>query len=633
MSGVIATIPKYQFSATDGTPLVAGTLTTYLAGTTTLSNTWQDSALTSANTNPITLDSRGECVLWLDDTKVYKFVLKDAAGVTQWTADNITNTAVAVNTLRTDLAAPSGSSLVGYISSGTGAVSSSIQTKLREWASIKDFGAVGDASTDDTAAFNLAIAALNAGQIQSLHLPAGTYRIISALTTITKDGVSIYGDGPRLSILSQRSNVDTLTFSNATPATTRINDIFLSNFGIDYGSVTAPTAGRALSLIRVARTYISNLDIRSVFQGVEIQGGSDTHIANITISGAFSWSAVASGSFLMRFAQHSGSLEIPSEWFITNFNIKGTGTYGGTDTYLSNAIIIQACDGVFFDTGHLGFSFNSNLFISPQAVASASVQNLEFSNVYSDGNNSGSTSNSGVLLSGSTVPVVGHIKFDGCSFKNYKGNGLNFNQANLTDLRIVASEVVSNGSYGLVVTACQNIIISDSNFSQNNGNNSSADCIALTGVVGGVINGNQLLSGAFTHLNGLNISSTCSDLVVSNNVAGTHTTDYGCSSTTRIQFSGNRKIGSDPTVVAVDGLVLPLGYDVVTVTGNTNFSNIGGTIVPGNKVTLRFTGTPTTFDSAGNIKLAGNFVATADSTLTIMGINSTTYTEVSRAVV
>ena len=71
MTGVIATIPKYQFS-TNGVPLVNGTLTTYLAGSTTLTTTWQDLALTGANTNPIVLDSRGECILYLDSTKSSK---------------------------------------------------------------------------------------------------------------------------------------------------------------------------------------------------------------------------------------------------------------------------------------------------------------------------------------------------------------------------------------------------------------------------------------------------------------------------------------------------------------------------------------------------------------------------------
>lgn len=138
MSGVIATIPKYQFLATDGTPLAAGTLTTYLAGTTTLSNTWQDSALTSANTNPITLDSRGECVLWLDSTKSYKFLLKNSAGVTQWTVDNINNNNNTFTTLQvsqpsataTDVGTLKVSRIANYSGGTAGFVNSAIRADV-----------------------------------------------------------------------------------------------------------------------------------------------------------------------------------------------------------------------------------------------------------------------------------------------------------------------------------------------------------------------------------------------------------------------------------------------------------------------------------------------------------------------
>ena len=65
MTGVIATIPKYQFSNAAGVPMVLGTLETYLAGSMTPTTTWQDKAQSTANTNPIQLDARGECLLWL----------------------------------------------------------------------------------------------------------------------------------------------------------------------------------------------------------------------------------------------------------------------------------------------------------------------------------------------------------------------------------------------------------------------------------------------------------------------------------------------------------------------------------------------------------------------------------------
>jgi hypothetical protein len=57
-----------------------------------------------------------------------------------------------------ELAAPSGSSLVGYLPAGTGAVATTVQGKLRESVSVKDFGAVCNGIADDTAAIIAAFA-------------------------------------------------------------------------------------------------------------------------------------------------------------------------------------------------------------------------------------------------------------------------------------------------------------------------------------------------------------------------------------------------------------------------------------------------------------------------------------------
>jgi hypothetical protein len=158
MTGVIATLPKFQFSNALGLPMSGGTLTSYLAGTTTPATTYQDQALATANTNPISLDSRGECTLWLDSTKTYKFVLKNEAGVTQWTVDNIINAQALVDQLRTDLAAPSGASLVGYLPAGTDAVATTVENRLN--AAIyfnSDYTPAADGTTDDVVKLQAAI--------------------------------------------------------------------------------------------------------------------------------------------------------------------------------------------------------------------------------------------------------------------------------------------------------------------------------------------------------------------------------------------------------------------------------------------------------------------------------------------
>ncbi|SOY65586.1 hypothetical protein CBM2586_B10181 [Cupriavidus phytorum] len=82
---------KQAFTDSTGSPLVGGKLYTYDAGTSTPKTTYQDRGGSTANTNPIVLDARGECTVY--GTGNYRLVLKDANDVLIWDRDN-----VAVNT-------------------------------------------------------------------------------------------------------------------------------------------------------------------------------------------------------------------------------------------------------------------------------------------------------------------------------------------------------------------------------------------------------------------------------------------------------------------------------------------------------------------------------------------------------
>lgn len=61
-------------------------------------------------------------------------------------------------------------SAITYNQSGTGAQERTVKSKLQESVSVKDFGAVGDGVTDDTAAIQAAVAAS-----EKLYFPKGTY--------------------------------------------------------------------------------------------------------------------------------------------------------------------------------------------------------------------------------------------------------------------------------------------------------------------------------------------------------------------------------------------------------------------------------------------------------------------------
>lgn len=119
--------------------------------------------------------------------------------------------------LRTDLAASTGASLVGAIYSGTGAVSRTVQAKLRETVSATDFGA------DKTGATNCLVAVTAAWDYclangADLYLPAGLYKITSennfpfgridgsAPTSLLDCGnITIFGDGPATILQTETS--------------------------------------------------------------------------------------------------------------------------------------------------------------------------------------------------------------------------------------------------------------------------------------------------------------------------------------------------------------------------------------------------------------------------------------------
>jgi hypothetical protein len=164
---------------------------TYAAGTNTPLATYTSSTLATPNTNPVLTNSAGYAVngatitgIWVGSS-CYKFVAKDSTAVTLFTQDNICDRGAVLKAL---LAASSGSSLVGFIQSQSGATARTVQAKLRDVLSPKDFGAVGDCTTDDTVAFTAAVLA-SSGKV--LDGGGSCYATTSAAIPITVSNVVI----------------------------------------------------------------------------------------------------------------------------------------------------------------------------------------------------------------------------------------------------------------------------------------------------------------------------------------------------------------------------------------------------------------------------------------------------------
>lgn len=90
MTTALLPVPIFRAFTSGGIPLAGGLVYTYAANTTTPQTTYSDAAGTVPNANPVVLDSTGSASIRLDPTLVYKIVLKDSGGATQWTEDYVT---------------------------------------------------------------------------------------------------------------------------------------------------------------------------------------------------------------------------------------------------------------------------------------------------------------------------------------------------------------------------------------------------------------------------------------------------------------------------------------------------------------------------------------------------------------
>ena len=158
-------------------------------------------------------------------------------------------------------------------------VTNSLQTVLDQWASVLDFGAVGDGVTDDTAAINRALYQLycretNTSIRRSLFFPAGTY-LVSGTINIPSYA-TLYGEGSDNSVITMAvgstgyvaQTADTLQNTGANIATAP-QYITVTNMGFTNLNTTGSV-------------FLVDAATNCTFQNVGFRGASTT--SNLTSS-------------------------------------------------------------------------------------------------------------------------------------------------------------------------------------------------------------------------------------------------------------------------------------------------------------------------------------------------------------
>jgi hypothetical protein len=245
MTTYISPQPKLQFLDNNGVPLSGGKVYTYAAGITTPLTTYTDYTGNTANSNPVILDSRGECSIWLG-TSSYKFKLTTSTDVEVWTVDNISVLTSSAN--------------ITYVESGTGAVTETVQDKLRlGYVYPEDFGAAGNGTTNDTTALQNAI---NTGR--DVYLAAGkTYLHTTALSVTTSNQ---WFGGP--GILKTSGGINGVSVGGSCKGV---------KLSLNFNS-PGQSSGYAVYISNADRVTIERLYIYTGFGGVYIEQSNVTNI-------------------------------------------------------------------------------------------------------------------------------------------------------------------------------------------------------------------------------------------------------------------------------------------------------------------------------------------------------------------
>ena len=285
-----------------------------------------------------------------------------------------------------------------------------VQSRLEQYVSVKDFGAVGDGVTDDTVAIQAAIDYANTQLTNrfyggaTVYFPSGAYKINSGIIIPESgngnSGIILKGDGPSSStIVADSPDFDLITFhKNGEP---------LAYFGggvqdMGIAANEDATAGCLLKFVRTIGAIISNVELIGGYDSLVLDGNADMLIDNLYIH-----DITRNLNTTCRYSIVFESTEyINSDIHLLNFQIKPTRSIP------NYAIFIQGADGIYVSNGHM---FGGLRFEPFGAGVTNALASTFWTNVYFDKTDSGSRYN---LYFAGNNPDIEEAKYKNHRFVN-----------------------------------------------------------------------------------------------------------------------------------------------------------------------------------------------------------------------
>lgn len=178
------------------------------------------------------------------------------------------------------------SSSIVYSQGATGTVTTNVKAKLQESVSVKDFGAVGNGVTDDTAAIQAALDYADTGSNQSsvvtVFIPAGTY-IHTGITI--PGGVNVMGDGRTSTTLFLKNSTNPVQSVKLESSRASISKVTIDGNRNNNSSGIGLNADNSVAAGNSAFCYIEDLDIQNTAgTGCIVTNGNMAHLKNVSIT-------------------------------------------------------------------------------------------------------------------------------------------------------------------------------------------------------------------------------------------------------------------------------------------------------------------------------------------------------------